>query len=71
MLAPVALSVACLVSVAALLAADRLELGAWRVVTKLAASTSFLDAASPLATPIMLLSAIPTLKNRSGYSSPK
>lgn len=46
--APVALTAACLVSVAALLAADRLGLGAWRVVAKLAASTFFVSVAVAL-----------------------
>jgi uncharacterized membrane protein YhhN len=38
---PVSLTVACLASVAALLAADWLGFGAWRVAAKLAASTFF------------------------------
>ncbi len=48
MLAPVALTLACLASVVALLVADRRGLAVWRVVAKLAASTFFVGVAIAL-----------------------
>lgn len=50
MLSPIALTVACLISVVVLLAADRLGSQLWRVIAKLSASTCFVLIAISLGT---------------------